>query len=277
MNLHAAGLAVGAEEHWVAVPACDDPHPVRRCGANTADLDALADWLWACDLTPVALESTGVSGIPLFEVLEARGFQVLLVDPGTRPRHGRPTSDVPDGQWLQRLHPSGLLSACVRPADQGVVLRRSLRQRAARLAEAARDLQHLQKALTQRQVKLQHGVSASTGVTGWALIKAILAGARAPRTLAQRRACRGKHAAASIAHALYGNWREEPRCALPQALERYEVPPRQMAACAGRLATQLQTCADRRPGEPLPPRRGQRRRHRNRPACDPRGPLPRMT
>jgi len=125
VNLHAAGIDVGAEEHWAAVPACDDPQPVRRFGANTADLDALADWLWACDITTVALASTGVYWIPLFEVLEARGFQVLLVDPGKMPRNGRPKTDVHDCQWLQRLHTYGLLSACFRPEDQVVVLRSS--------------------------------------------------------------------------------------------------------------------------------------------------------
>jgi len=185
VNLHAAGVDVGAEEHWAAVPACDDPQPVRRFGANTADLEALADWCWACGITTVALESTGVSWIPLFEVLEARGFQVLLVDPGTMPRNGRPKSDVHDGQWLQRLHTSGLLSACFRPEDHVVVLRSSVRQRAALLADAARDIQHRQKALTQMHVKLQHVVSDMTGVTGLAIIKAILAGERDPQPLAQ--------------------------------------------------------------------------------------------
>ena len=125
VHLHAAGIAVGAAEHWAAVPACDAPQPVRRFGANTADLDALADGLWACDITTVALESTGVSWIPLVEVLEARGFRVLLVDPGTRPRNGRPKTDVHACQWLPRLHTSGLLSACCRPEDQVVVVRSS--------------------------------------------------------------------------------------------------------------------------------------------------------
>ena len=105
VNLHAAGLDVGAEEPWAAVPACDDPPPVRRFGAHTADRDAVADWLWACDITTGALESPGGYGIPLFAVLDARGFQVLLVDPGKMPRNGRPKSDVHECQWLQRLPP----------------------------------------------------------------------------------------------------------------------------------------------------------------------------
>jgi transposase len=277
VNLHAAGIDVGAAEHWAAVPACDDSQPVRRFGANTADLDALADWLWACDITTVALESTGVYWIPLFEVLEARGFQVLLVDPGKMPRNGRPKSDVHDCQWIQRLHTYGLLSACFRPEDQVVVLRSYWRQRAALLADAARDIQHLQKALTQMNVKLQHVVSDSTGVTGLSIIKAILAGERDPQTLAQWRDHRCKQDAASIAQALYGNWREEHLFALQQALERYEFHHRQIAACDGRIESQLQMFADRSQGEPLPPKPGQRRRHRNRPAFDPRGPLHRMT
>ncbi len=107
VHLHAAGIDVGAAEHWAAVPPCDDPQPVRRFGANTAARDALADWLWACGIPPVALDSTGVYWIPLFELLEARGFQVLLVDPGTMPRNGRPKTDVHDCQWLQRLHTCG--------------------------------------------------------------------------------------------------------------------------------------------------------------------------
>jgi len=125
VNLHAAGVEVGAEEHWAAVPACDAPQPVRRFGAHTAALDAWADWCWDCGITTVALASTGVDWSPRFEVREARGFQVRRVDPGKMPRNGRPTSDVHDGQGLQRLHPSGVLSAGVRPEEQVVVLRRS--------------------------------------------------------------------------------------------------------------------------------------------------------
>jgi hypothetical protein len=125
VHLHAAGLDVGAQEHWAAVPACDDSQPVRRFGAHTADLEALADWLWACDITPVALASPGVDWLPLCEVLAARGFQGLLVDPGTMPRNGRPKTDGHECQWLQRLHTYGLLAACFRPEDHGVVLRSS--------------------------------------------------------------------------------------------------------------------------------------------------------
>jgi transposase len=131
VNLHAAGIDVGAEAHYVAVPPSDDPQPVRRFGAYTVDLAALADWLATCGITTVALAATGVYWIPLFELLEGRGFEVLLVDPQQVQKfQGRPMSEVHDCQWLQRLHTFGLLAGAFRPPDQVCVLRSYLRQRA---------------------------------------------------------------------------------------------------------------------------------------------------
>jgi transposase len=131
VDLHAAGIDVGAEAHDVAVPPSDDPQPVRRFGAYTVDLESLAAWLTACGITTVALESTGVYGIPLFELLERRGFEVLRVDPPQVQKiTGRPKSDVHDCQWLQRLQTFGLLAGAFRPPEQVCVLRSSLRQRA---------------------------------------------------------------------------------------------------------------------------------------------------
>jgi transposase len=131
VNLHAAGIDIGAEAHFVAVPPSDDPQPVRSFGAYTADLEAVADWLATCGITTVALESTGVYWIPLFELLETRGFEVLLVDPHqVQQIRGRPKSNVYDCQWIQRLHTFGLLASAFRPADQVCVLRSYLRQRA---------------------------------------------------------------------------------------------------------------------------------------------------
>jgi len=250
VTLHAAGVAVGATAHWVAVPAGDDPQPVRRFGATTADLEALADWGGAWGPTTVALASPGVSWIPLCEGLAARGFQGLLVDPGTRPRNGRPTSDVPDGQWLPRLPPYGGLSACCRPEDHVVVWRSSVRQRAALLADAARDIPHRQQALTQRHVTLHHGVSAMTGVTGLAISKAILAGERDPQPVAPCRDPRGTHDTAALAHALSGPWRAAPLGAFQPALARSAFQHRHLAAGDDRRAAQFQPCVDRRQGEP---------------------------
>jgi transposase len=186
VNLHAAGIDIGAEEHWVAVPPGSDPQPVRRFGACTVDLEAIAEWLTVCAVTTVAMESTGVYWIPLFELLEARGFAVVLVDPREVQRApGRPKSDVHDCQWLQRLHTYGLLAAAFRPPEQIGVLRSYLRQRATLVTYAGQHIQHMQKALTQMNIKLQHVVSDVTGVTGLAIIKAILAGERNPEQLAK--------------------------------------------------------------------------------------------
>jgi transposase len=202
VNLHAAGIDIGAEEHWVAVPVDADPDPVRAFPAHTAGLLALAAWLAACGITTVALESTGVYWIPLFELLETRGFEVILVDPGTMPRNGRPKTDVHDCQWLQRLHTLGLLTAAFRPEDPIVVLRSYLRLRLTLLADAARYVQHMQKALTQMNVKLQHVVSDIAGKTGLDIIQAILDGVRDPQALAELRDRRCKEDQATIAQAL---------------------------------------------------------------------------
>lgn len=278
VNLHAAGIDIGAEGHWVAVPPSDDPLPVRGFGACTADLEAIADWLATCGITTIALESTGVYWIPLFELLETRGFEVLLVDPQQVQKiKGRPKSDRHDCQWIQRLHTFGLLAAAFRPADQVCVLRSYLRQRAMLLTVAAQHIQHMQKALTQMNVKLQHVVSDITGVTGLAIIRAILAGERDPATLAQLRDYRCKHDEATIARALQGHWREEHLFALAQALDLYEVYHRKIRECDDKISTHLQTFADRSEGQPLPPSPRPRKQGRNQPAFAARAPLHRMT
>ncbi len=280
VRLHAAGIDVGAAEHWVAVPEGADPERVRRFGACTADLEALADWLAACGVTSVALESTGVFWIPLFELLERRGFEVLLVD--ARQFHqmsGRPKTDVHDCQWLQRLHTCGLLAGAFRPDDQVVVLRSYLRQRAALLAEAGRDIQHLQKALTQMNVKLQHVVTDTVGVTGLSIIRAIVAGQRDPAQLAKLRDPRCKQDEATIARALRGNWRDEHLFALEQALQAYDFHHRQVAACDRQIEAEMAKFPDRSGGQGPPPRPGKRARgkaRRNQPCFDARRPLYRM-
>ena len=273
---HAAGIDVGATEHWAAVPG-GDPAPVRRFGACTADLEQLADWLAGCQVTTVVLESTGVFWIPLFELLESRGFEVRLVDARQMRRiPGRPKSDVHDAQWLQRLHTYGLLAGAFRPDEPVCVLRSYLRQRAMLVTYAAQHIQHMQKALTQMNVKLQHVVSDITGVTGLAIIRALVAGQRDPTELAKLRDDRCGHSAADIARALYGTWRAEHLFALKQALELYDFYHRQMATCDRQIEQQLQQFADKSGGQPLPPKARRRRRGGNRPGFDPRGALYRM-
>jgi transposase len=283
LDPHACGIDVGAAEHWVAVPPGSDPEPVRSFGTCTADLQAIAEWLKACGVTTVALESTGVYWIPLFELLESRGFQVRLVDARqTRAVPGRPKSDAHDCQWIQRLHSCGLLQGAFRPDDQVVVLRGYLRQRQMLVTYASGHVQHMHKALEQLNVKLPEVVSDVTGVTGMAIIKAILAGQRDPLRLAKLRDPRCKQDEQAIARALYGNWRAEHLFALRQAVELYEFYQQQVRECDRQIEGHLKTFQDKSGGAELPPRpagkRKQRQRHKAAvPAFDARRQLYRMS
>jgi transposase len=240
LNLNAAGIDVGATEHWVAVPADRDAQPVQRFGAFTADLYALAAWLRQCQIDTVVLESTGVYWMALFEVLEERGFDVKLVDAHqARQVPGRKT-DVRDCQWLQELHTYGLLRGAFRPEDEVCVLRSYLRQRSMLVAMASRTVQHMQKALEQMNLKLTEVVSDITGKTGMTIIRAILAGERAPQLLATYRDKRCKHDHATIAKALEGHWRVEHLFALQQAVEQYDFIAEQLRACDGHIEGCLQ-------------------------------------
>ena len=166
LNLNAAGIDVGATSHYVAVPADRAEQPVREFEAFTTDLYRLADWLAECGVETVVMESTGVYWIPLFGVLEERGFQVMLVDPRRIKNVPGRKTDVLDCQWLQQLHTYGLLSGAFRPDGEIRRLRSYLRQRAMLVEYASQHIQHMQKALTQMNVKLHHVISDITGKTG---------------------------------------------------------------------------------------------------------------
>src|SRR6201993_1778303 len=279
LNLNAAGIDVGATEHWVAVPADRDAQPVQRFGAFTADLYALAAWLRQCQIDTVVMESTGVYWIALFEVLEERGFDVKLVDAHqARQVPGRQT-DVKDCQWLQELHTYGLLHGAFRPEDQVCVLRSYLRQRSMLVAMASRAVQHMQKALEQMNLKLTEVVSDINGKTGMEIIHAILAGERDPQRLARHRDRRCKHDQATIAKALEGHWRAEHRFALQQALEQYEFLQQQLRACETQIEGCLQTFVTHVEVEPPQPTPARQRRSRPRqaPSFDVHGYLHAMT
>jgi transposase len=262
---HAAGIDVHAAVHFVAVAPADVPagfvNPdaqlpagVRKFGANTGDLEALAAWLKACGVTTVAMESTGVYWIPLFELLAGLGLDVILVDPRqTKHAPGRPKSDVLDCQWIRRLHSYGLLTASFRPADEIVVWRGFQRQRDMLVRYAAQHVQHLQKALEEMNVKLTEVVSDIVGQTGLKIIKDIVRGVRDPLQLAKHRHEQCKATEVEIAAALYGNWRKEHLFALKQALQMYEFYQRQLRACDQEIATCLRGFADRSGGAALPP------------------------
>jgi transposase len=238
---------------------------------------ALADWLSQCRVKTIAMESTGIYWIPLFELLESRGFEVYLVEP-RQSRHapGRPKSDVLDCQWLQRLHSYGLLTASFRPAEQIVVLRSYLRQRQMLIRYAGQHVQHMQKALEQMNVKLTEVVSDVTGVTGMAIIQAILHGERDPLQLAKLRNDKCKRTEAEIARALYGNWRAEHLFALRQAVEVHAFYRQQLRACDDQLQAYLGTFADQSKGQPCPKRPRRRNKTVNEPAFDLESTLYRM-
>jgi transposase len=278
INLHAAGVDIGAQEHWVAAPPDTDPQPVRRFGACTADLQALADWLQQGGVTTVAMESTGVYWLALFALLAARGFAMVLADAREVQRApGRPKSDVQACQWLQRLHPYGLLAATFRPPEHGCVLRRYLRPRAMLVTDASQHIQHMQQALTQMNLKLQPVISAVTGVTGMTMLKAILAGERDPQKLAYFRDRHCQHSETEIARARQGHWRAAHVFALQQAVEWYAFYHQQSTACDSQIEAQVRTCVDKSAGNALPHRPRQRKRRATEPRFDARTPLFRLT
>lgn len=217
----AAGIDVGATEMYVAVPADRDSQAVRRFSTFTNDLIRIADWLQSCGITSVAMESTGVFWIPLFQILEDRGFRVCLVNA----RHvknvpGRKT-DVADCQWLQYLHSVGLLRASHRPKQAICAIRSVWRHREGLIQMAAVHTQHIQKALDQMNIQLHHVISDITGVTGLAIIDAILEGERNPHRLAQLRDRRIKASEQMVAEALVGDYRTEHLFVLRQSLKAY--------------------------------------------------------
>jgi transposase len=241
---NAAGVDVHSEFHFVAVPDDRDEQPVRRFGAFTEDLVKLADWLTACGITSVAMESTGVYWIPLFEFLEKRGFHVVLVDPRKLKSVPGRKSDVRDCQWLQQLHTFGLLAAAFRPDEQTCVLRAYLRQRSLLVEESARHIQRMQKSLEQMNVKLEKVLSDITGVTGMLIIDAILSGERDPDKLAELRDVRCHNDEATIAKALHGQWRDEHLFTLRQARDLYRMCCTLVAECDTCIEQHLQTYVD---------------------------------
>jgi transposase len=227
----AAAIDIGATMHVAAVSPDRDPEPVRTFRTFTDDLHRLADWFARCGIKTVVMESTGVYWIPIFEILEQRGFEVMVVN-ARDAKHvpGRKT-DVSDAEWLQRLHEYGLLRASFRPQAEIAGLRAYLRQRERLLDYAAAHIQHMQKALTQMNLQLHHVMSDITGVTGMTIIRAIVAGERDPNVLASHRDRRCHASVETVCQALVGNYREEHVFALTQALELYDVYQAKVAAC----------------------------------------------
>jgi hypothetical protein len=250
INVNAAGIDIGAEQHMVAVPEGRDEVAVREFGTFTADLVALADWLAQCGVTTVAMESTGVYWIPLFELLEQRGFAVKLVDARQVKNVSGRKSDVLDCQWLQQLHTYGLLAGAFRPADEICVLRSYLRQKEMLVQASAQHIQHMQKALQQMNLLLHNVVSDITGVTGMKIIKAILGGERDPQVLADNRHGCCQNSVETIAKSLVGSYRAEHLFALRQAVELYEFYQAKIVDCEAAIIKQLKRYPDTTKGAP---------------------------
>jgi len=242
----AAGIDVGNQSHFVAVPAGRDEQPVQEFGSWTADLQRMAAWLKACRIRTVAMQSTGVYWIAVQEVLEQAGIQVYLVNArGTRNLPGR-KSDVQECQWLMKLHTYGLLRNSFRPPEQIRAVRTIWRQRGRLVQEAGRTIQQMQKALTTMNIQLANAISDVSGVTGLAIIRAILNGQRDPRELAKLRDRRIQASEEEVAYSLEGHWREDVLFELGQVVEGYDFYRRQIAACDQQLQKYLAVLPDRK-------------------------------
>jgi transposase len=264
INSNAAAIDVHSDNHVVCVPADRATPNVRTFGANSCDLIQIANWLRECGITTVAIESTGIYWIPLFELLEARSFEVCLIEPGQASRCGaRPKTDVLDAQWLQRLHSHGLLRGSFRPPDAVIALRAYLRQRQMLISYASTHIQHMQKALEQMNVKLTEVVSEITGLTGMRIITAILDGERDPAVLAAFRDARCKNDEATIARALEGTWRDEHLFELSQARELYRAYQVKVTECDQRIEQAVAKQPDRSGGASAARKQRQGGRKRN--------------
>lgn len=275
----AAGIDLGARVHYVAVPTDRNEEPIRSFGTTTPELIRLCDWLDQCGVTTVAMESTGIYWIPLYELLEERGVEVFLVNA----RHlknvpGRKT-DVQDCRWLQELHTFGLLRASFRPSLEICELRTYHRQREELVRRSSAEIQHMQKALTLMNVRLDTVISDVTGVTGLAIIRDILSGKCDPKELARHRDPRCHASEQEIADALTGNYRAEHVFVLRQAVETYDFLLDQIRVCDQQIERVLGTLAERRPQQqsPIPKPRSKRKPRSSEPAFDIRSPLYRLT
>src|SRR5947208_5634026 len=245
MHPNAAGVDVGNSTHYVAVRPDRDPNPVRRFDCFTADLHRLADWLQQCGVTTVAMQSTGVYWIPVYEILEARGLEVYLVNARhTKNLPGRKT-DVQESQWLLKLHTYGLLRNSFHPSAAIRVVRTYWRQRGDHVQAVSTCIQRMQKALTQMNIQLANVISDLSGWTGQRIVRAMLAGERDPNTLAALRHP-GIHATRdTIAKSLEGTWQPDLLFVLQQEVTMYDAYQQRIAECDQALEQHLKGVADK--------------------------------
>ena len=239
LNPNAAGMDIGADEIYVAVPADRDGQPVQRFATFTGELGRLSEWLKQCRIDTVAMEATGVYWIPVYQILETSGFELCLVNARYFQNVPGRKTDVSDCQWLQRLHSAGLLRGSFRPAQEVCVLRSLTRHRDNLIRLASTHILHMQKALDQMNVQLHHVLSDITGLSGLAILDAILAGERDPRILARLRDGRVKASEETMVQALTGDYRAEHLFTLKQSLAAYRQYQKLMRACDLEIEQQL--------------------------------------
>jgi transposase len=250
---NAAGLDIGSAEIVVAVPPDRDADPVRVFATFTPDLHALVAWLVACGIDTVAMESTGVFWIPIYELLEQHGIVPYLVNA----RHvktvpGRKT-DWNDAQWLQKLHALGLLQASFRPDAEIRTLRTLVRYRAELIERRAPHINHMIQALKHMNIQLTLVLTDITGVSGLAMLRAIIAGEREPQHLAQFRQPGCKHSEADIIQALTGTWDDAQLFVLQQAVDLFDYYTTKVVECDTKLEQQYKAMESRwEPDAPLP-------------------------
>src|SRR5246500_3229854 len=276
----AAGITIGNESHYVAVPPSLDPQPVRCFGCTTAELNKMAEWLTQCGIRTVAMQSTGVYWIAVFDILEEAGLEVYLVNAReTKNLPGR-KSDVQESQWLMKLHTYGLLRNSFRPAQEIRTMRTYWRQRNDLVRSACRHIQRIQKTLTQMNIQLANVLSDLSGVTGQAIIKAIVGGERDPHELAAYRDPRVKASEEQIAQSLEGHWQPDLLFVLQQEQDGYEFCQKQISQCDRQLEKYLLQREDRSHGAPLPEEKRKvrlKKKHGNQPQFDLRSELFRMS
>ena len=279
INPDVAGIDCGASAHYVAVPPDRDAQPVQAFPTFTADLQRLADWLIACRVTSVAMEATGVYWIPIYELLEARGLEVLLVNARHLKNVPGRKSDVSDCEWIRELHSVGLLRGSFRPTAAIVTLRAYLRHRHTLIESAGIYTQRMQKALVQMNLQLPVVVSDITGVTGMRIIRDIVAGQRDPHCLAEHRDPRCRASKADIAAALTGHYRPEHLFVLQQNLELFDACQQQLTACDRAIHAHLTTLTAQvtPPATPAPAPRVTTKPRDNAPTFEMRVPLHHLT
>jgi transposase len=274
----AAGIDIGSTSHFVAVPEGCAEKTVREFKSFTADLHVLADWLVQCGISTVAMESTGVYWIPVYELLEERGLEVKLIDARRVKNVSGRKTDVLDCQWIQQLHTYGLLNGAFRPAEEVCVLRSYVRQRAMLIQSASAHILHMQKALMQMNVQLHHVITDITGETGMKIIRAIVAGERDPKKLAKNRHPRCKNSVVTIESALTGHYRVEHLFSLQQGLELYDIYQEKIKSCDSAIEKKLGECVrDLPPAASLSTVVKRKALAKNAPAFDLGTPLQRLT